>query len=622
MVAVGSQFEKQDSAGSNTTKDFVLVAINNQVVELLAPARDLECGNAAIDFGADAVYVGAPRFGAREGAGNSLQDIARLTEHAHKYWAKVYVTVNTLLRDSELDEARQLICDLHSIGIDGLIVQDAGILEMDLPPIALIASTQMHNNTPQRVAFLEKVGFSRAILARELDIDQIKTIRQQTEIELECFIHGSLCVGYSGQCYLSYALGGRSGNRGQCAQPCRKSYSLYDADGRQLAGNSHLLSLKDLNLSEHIEELIEAGVSSFKIEGRLKDRAYVANIVAFYRAKLDELGVQRSSSGKSKIDFIPDPNKTFNRDYTTHFLHGVGDKVGRPQTPKMIGERIGTVRSAGRRFVRIEPEVEVHRGDGICFFDKNGEMRGSVINEVYEGMLAPDKPKGIEAGTILYRNRDHEFLTQIKKSQPQRLIDVRLSLSESADGLVLRAIDEDGCEAQFEAACEKTTAEKPDKAIENIRKQLMKTGGTQFDCSRVDVDLSEPLFVPISVLNALRRGALEELGRAREDRRPKLARKAHVDDFPYPAEKLTFEGNVLNKLAEDFYKRHGVKEIDPAAESGIDLIGTRVMTTRYCLRHQLDMCGDDAPLTLVDNEGHRLELRFDCKRCGMEVFRL
>ena len=543
-------------------------------IELLAPARDLECGTAAIDCGADAVYIGAPRFGARESAGNSLEDIAGLVEHAHKYWARVYVTLNTLLHDDELPQAEQLVGELHAIGIDGLIIQDTGLLELDLPPIPLIASTQMHNSTPEKVAFLEKVGISRAILARELDIDQIRAIREQTSLELECFIHGSLCVGYSGQCYLSYAIGGRSGNRGQCAQPCRKPYSLLDSDGKTLIRNSHLLSLKDLNLSDHLSELVAAGVSSFKIEGRLKDRAYVSNVVAFYRDRLDEAirdaGLHGSSSGTNDPGFVPDPSKTFNRDRTTHFLHGVGEKVGRPSTPKMVGEEIGQVISAGQRFVKIDSAVELHPGDGICFFDRNDDLRGTVVNEVRETMFAPDKPQGIEAGTIVYRNHDHEFLNRVKKAVPQRLIGVQLTLRETSDGLALGAVDEDGNTAEFAVQCEKTLAEKPEQALENARKQLAKTGGTEFTCNEVTLDLPQPLFIPMSNLNALRRGAMEELARVRSANRPVRAGGAAKNEVPYPLQTLTFEANVLNKLADAFYRRHGVTQIEPAAESGLN----------------------------------------------------
>lgn len=593
-------------------------------VELLAPAKDLACGKAAIDCGADAVYIGAPQFGARENAGNSLDDIGELVTYAHKFWARVYVTLNTLLNDDEIPMAVQMAHELHTLGIDGLIIQDMGLLECDLPPIPLIASTQMHNTKPERVAFLEKVGFSRVILARELSIDQIREIRVQTSLELECFIHGSLCVCYSGQCYLSYALGGRSGNRGQCAQPCRKPYDLLDANGKTLIHNSHLLSLKDLNLSDHLLELIQAGVRSFKIEGRLKDQAYVSNVVAFYRVRLDEAireaGLRRSSSGTSDPGFIPDLNKTFNREYTTHFQHGAGEVIGRPSTPKMAGEEIGRVVSAGERFVKIDSATELHPGDGICFFNRNGELRGTVVNEVRGSVTAPDKPKGIEPGMIIYRNHDHEFLTLLKKATPRRLIGVNLTLQESPDGLVIVAVDEDENRADFAIQCEKVAAEKPEQAMENIERQLMKTGGTDFACKQISIDLPQALFVPIAILNSLRRGVLEELARVRATNRPIQTGQEIKNDVPYPVQCLTYEGNVLNSFAEAFYRRHGITEIEPAAESGLDLRGRRVMTTKYCLKRQFGKCGKDEPLTLVDAEGHRLELRFDCKRCVMEVW--
>ena len=596
----------------------------NTTTELLAPARDGECGRAAIDCGADAVYIGGPRFGARESAGNALADIAGLVEHAHKYWARVYVTLNTLLRDGELPKAAALVRELHGMGVDGLIVQDAGLLELDLPPIPLIASTQMHNNAPERVAFLEKVGLTRAILARELDIEQIRAIRAQTNLELECFVHGALCVCYSGQCYLSYALGGRSGNRGECAQPCRKPYSLMDSAGRTLVANGHLLSLKDLNLSAHLAELIGAGVRSFKIEGRLKDRAYVCNVVAHYRARLDEAmrgaGMRRSSSGTSETGFAPDPDKTFNRGYTTYFLHGRDEPVGRPETPKMTGEEIGRVVSAGRGFVRTDSSAELHPGDGICFFDRTGQLCGTVVNEVRGAAFSPDKPKGIEPGTALYRNHDHAFLTHLAKAHPKRSIRVRLALRETPAGLALAAVEEDGNRAEFAIECEKTVADKPEQALENSRRQLSKTGGTEFACEEVSVELAKPLFVPVSLLNSLRRGALEELARVRAANRPVRTGGAIRNDAPFPATRLTFEGNVLNKSAEAFYRRHGVVEIEPAAESGLDMRGRRVMTTRYCVRRQIGKCGRGDPLTLIDAEGRRLELRFDCERCAMEVW--
>jgi putative protease len=594
-------------------------------IELLAPAKDLECGIAAIDCGADAVYIGAARFGARESAGNSVEDIAELVRHAHKFWAKVYVTVNTLLRDDEIPQAVRLIEQLHGIGIDGLIIQDAGLLECDLPPIPLIASTQMHNNTPERVAFLGQVGIRRAILARELALDEIRAIRAATDIELEFFIHGALCVCYSGQCYLSYALGGRSGNRGQCAQPCRKPYTLIDKNGKVLEYRKHLLSLRDLNLSQSLHELIEAGVCSFKIEGRLKDKAYVTNVVSYYRQELDKLDAQRSSSGTSSVGFTPDLAKTFNRGYTDYFLHGRREKIGSPDTPKMIGEPIGPVTAVNRREVTIDTNIGIHNGDGISFFDQQGELRGTVINGVSGRTVILDKPEGIERGTMIFRNHDHEFLTRLEKYRPVRRIAVAFTLTETPDGLGLTAVDEDGNAAEFSLPCEKSPAQKPDQALETIRVQLSKTGGTDFSCSEVRVEPAFVPFMPISTLNALRRGVLESLPKIRQENRPVLTGGLVQNDAPYPATELTFEGNVLNREADQFYRRHGVTKIEPAAESGIDMRGRRVMTTRYCIKRQLGLCSEDGPqdlaepLTLVDEEGNRLELRFDCDACRMEV---
>ena len=601
-------------------------------IELLAPAKDLECGMAAIDCGADAVYIGAPRFGARDAAGNSLEDLAELTAYAHKYWAKVYATVNTLLRDDEIPEALELIGRLHEIGIDGLIVQDTGLLECDLPPIPLIASTQMHNSTPERVAFLGKVGIQRAILARELELGEIREIRESTDIELEFFIHGALCVCYSGQCYLSCALGGRSGNRGQCAQPCRKLYSLFDSQGKALVRDKHLLSLRDLNLSDHIRELIEAGICSFKIEGRLKDRAYVSNVVAFYRARIDEalaaLELEKSSSGASRVEFTPNVHKTFNRGFTTHFLHGRGEPVGSIDTPKMVGETIGRVATVGRNGITVETSAQMHAGDGICFFNGKGELQGSTVNGVQGHIVRLEKAGGIEPGTIIYRNRDHEFLTRLEKARTQRQIAVTLSLRESDNGLSLSAVDEDGNQAEFAIECEKAIAEKPEQALANIEKQLAKSGGTEFACSGVSIELQQPLFVQISTLNELRRGALEALAQTRAANRPVRTGGPITNDVPYPETRLTFTGNVLNGLADRFYRRHGVITIEPAAESGgVDLRGRRLMTTRYCIKHQLGLCpkvgkpGRMAePLFLVDTEGHKLELRFDCAKCEMGVY--
>lgn len=600
-------------------------------VELLVPARDLECGRAAIDCGADAVYIGAPRFGAREAAGNTLDEIAELVRYAHTYWARVYVTLNTLLRDEEIPEAVRMAEALHGIGIDGLIIQDVGLLECDLPPVPLIASTQMHNATPERVAFLEQVGIRRAILARELSLDEIREIRRAATIDLEFFVHGALCVSYSGQCYLSYALGGRSGNRGQCAQPCRKPYTLVDARGEPVVRDSHLLSLRDLNLSDHLRDLLEAGIRSLKIEGRLKDRAYVANVVSHYRSRLDEvlpeLGLRRSSSGTSRPGITPDVGKTFNRGYTPHFLHGPGEHIGAHDTPKMKGETLGKVTRVTPRAIVLDAQVTAHNGDGICFFDRKGELRGTRVHEVRGTMLSLASTEGIERGATLYRNHDHEFLAGLAKSRPERVIAVRLALGQSEAGFSLAAVDEDGVEASFTLPCPTEPARKPEQALAAVRTQLARCGGTGFECEEVVVELDEAPFVPLSMLNALRRGALDALLAARAEARPVAVGGARRNEAPFPETTLSFEGNVLNRHAEAFYRRHGVTAIEPAAESGLDLRGRRVMTTRYCLKRELGLCAREGsrvrhaePLALVDDEGRRLELRFDCSRCVMQVY--
>jgi putative protease len=600
-------------------------------IELLAPAKDLESGMAAINCGADALYVGGARFGAREAAGNSLADIEGLVRYAHRYWARVYVTVNTLLRDDELPQAEKLAQELYNAGADALIIQDTGLLELDLPPIPLFASTQMHNHTPERVAFLEKVGIQRAILARELSLDQIKAIRAQTKIELETFVHGALCVSYSGQCYLSYALGGRSGNRGQCAQPCRRPYRLLDADGKSLQQDRYLLSLRDLNLSEHLDELLDAGVRSFKIEGRLKDKAYVMNIVGYYRQKLDALLEERqmrpASSGKVHLDFTPDPRKTFNRGYTDYFLHGRQKPVGAIDSPKSTGEPVGRVTRLARNSFTLDGKAEIHRGDGLCFFNDQHELIGTTVNDVQERFVFPDRMAGIGAGTLVFRNHDHEFLSSLEKSKSERKISVRFRLAASLKGLALFAQDEDGNEAMFAMQTEKIVAEKPEQALETIQRQLGKLGGTEYECDFVRIDLPEAYFIPMGTLNALRRGALEELSRQRDENYPRLSGGAVINQTPFPSRDLSYQGNVLNHKAEDFYRRHGVTKIEPAAETGLDMHGRKVMTTRHCIKHQLGWCPKDRPdirlaepLALVDEQNNIFQLRFRCKECEMEVY--
>ena len=612
--------------------------------ELLAPARDLACGIAAVDAGADAVYIGAPRFGARSRAGNDIGDIAALADHAHTYWARVYVTVNTLLHDDELDGAVGLITDLYGIGVDAVIVQDVGLLECDLPPIALIASTQMHNHTPERVAFLEKIGFRRAILARELTLDEIRAIRKATDsIELESFVHGALCVSYSGQCYMSYAVGGRSGNRGECAQPCRRRYDLIDSRGRALVRDKFLLSLRDMSRMADLGAMLDAGVTSFKIEGRLKGAAYVTNVVSAYRQALDAAiaprGLQRSSSGQSRIDFAPNIHKTFNRAYTPYFLHGRDLSPGSLDTPKMIGEPVGTITALNARTFTVKTAVELHNGDGLSFFDTTGTLCGTVVNRTQRAqqglVVTPNAMNGLRVGTEIHRNRDHTYLSRIERQPPERTIGIRISLSETADGFELHVEDEDGNTANVRTVQEKAPARKPQQAEETARRQLSKTGRTPFHCEGVTLEWAQPYFLPFSTLNELRRATLDRLLETRVAARPLTTNALQRNEAAYPATRLDFRANALNTKAVAFYRRHGVTEIEPAAESGLDMRGRVVMTTRYCIKEQLGWCprkvsagADGAPepnemLYLLDEYGHRYELRFRCHEapqgCGMDI---
>ncbi len=606
-----------------------------QRIELLAPAKHFDAGKAAVDCGADAVYIGAGRFGARAGAGNGVQDIERLARYAHTYWARVYVVLNTLLYDREIAEAIQLIAQLYEAGIDGLIIQDVGLLECDLPPLPLIASTQLHNNTPEKIAFLEQVGFQRVILARELNLQQIAAIREQTRVELECFVHGALCVSYSGQCYLSYAIGGRSGNRGECAQPCRKRYTLKDRTGRIISHNRYLLSLKDMNRSDSLGALLDTGVTSFKIEGRLKDESYIKNIVSYYRRRLDavleEKDRQKSSSGRSTIDFTPDPAKTFNRGYTEYFLHDPAERVSSLDTPKSIGEPIGRVQSIGKNFFILaarETDTFIHPGDGLCFFDTTRMLQGTTVNSVQGWKIFPVRMQGLTTGTIVYRNSDRQFFKILNTSRIGRKIRLELTFSETSTGFLLSARDEDGNQVLEALIQEKELAKDREKALATINKQLCKLGETEFVCSQVQIDLPVPYFLPAARLNALRRGVIEQLRAFREQQRPRSIGGVIENVVPYPQQELDYSGNVLNKQAEAFYRRHGVKKIMPAAESGIDLLGQKVMTTKYCLKREFGLCEKERfskrsieePLYLVDEHGQEYRLRFHCSTCEMEIF--
>jgi collagenase-like PrtC family protease len=601
----------------------------NGGIELLAPAKDGPTARAAILCGADAVYLGADRFGAREAAGNALSVIREVADFAHQYYARVYVTLNTLLHDRELAAAQRMAHELYDIGVDALIIQDVGLLELDLPPLPLIASTQMHNATVEKVKFWEQIGFSRVILARELTLEQIRQIRRRTDIELECFIHGALCVGASGQCYLSYALGGRSGNRGQCAQPCRRLYSLRDQRGRLVAQDRHLLSLKDLNLAEHLEDLIEAGITSFKIEGRLKDIPYVANTVGFYRQRLDTIlsgkGLQRGSCGSVRLAFGPSPEKTFNRGFTDYGLTGKLSSIASMDTPKSTGEYVGTVaRVEESSFVLAGPH-DLHSADGICFLDRQRNLDGTVVNRVEGQRVYPQKMHSLHVGQNIYRNFDYTFSRQLAGRVAERKIRLSLVLDESAQGLILSGTDEDGNQVRVEIAGEKQPAQKKEAARRTILTQLTKLGNTIFECSDIQLRTGDTYFLPVSRLNAAKRALVEQLLRTRQANRPRWAGGVQRNTVPYPEKHLTYLGNALNEKARAFYRRHGVETIAPAAESGMDLSEQVVMTTKYCLRNELGLCvrkdSEPAePLILEDEDGRQFELRFRCGSCGMEIF--
>jgi len=600
-------------------------------IELLAPAKNLESGIAAIKCGADAVYIGAGKYGARVSAGNPIEDIEQLIKFAHKYRAKVYITVNTLLKDSEIQQAGDLIQKLYNIGSDAIIIQDMGLLELDLPPIPLFASTQTNNTTPEKVKFLEEVGFQRVILARELYLEQIHEIKSKTKVDLEFFVHGALCVCYSGQCYMSYAIGGRSGNRGACAQPCRKKYALIDPQNKIIEQDKYLLSLKDLNLSTYLEKLINAGVSSFKIEGRLKDISYIKNIVSYYRQELDFIldksAFGKTSTGKSIINFSPNPDKTFNRGYSEYFLNGRKEEISSLNTPKSIGEAIGKVNFVGKDYFKISGSKKLNNADGICFFDKNMELRGTIINKVVENKIFPDEIKEIYENTFIYRNLDHEFLKTLKNSKIERKIGVNFYLSEQNDELIFAIVDENEIKAQINIKNDFELAQNKEKAIENIEKQFLKLGETDFYGDSTEINLKEAYFIPIKDINEIRRQLINKLEKERIKLYPRQDFKIEKNNFPYPDKKLDYTGNILNKLAKAFYKRHGVEEIQPAVESGLNLEGKKVMTTKYCLKHQFNMCSKQSktkklsePLYLIDENNHKYELKFNCSKCEMEIY--
>lgn len=621
-------------------------------LELLAPARDADIGIEAVNHGADAVYIGGPSFGARASASNEVADIARLVEYAHRFNARVFVTLNTILADDELEPARRQVRQLYDAGVDALIIQDMGLLELDLPPIQLHASTQTDIRTPEKARFLQDVGLSQIVLARELDLEQISAIRAATDparCTLEFFVHGALCVAYSGQCYISHAHTGRSANRGDCSQSCRLPYQVTDMEGRIVAHDKHVLSMKDNNQSDNLEALIDAGIRSFKIEGRYKDMGYVKNITAHYRTLLDELierraEFARASSGRTTFAFTPDPNQNFNREFTDYFVSGRKDDIGAFDTPKNPGLFIGYVSKVGDKWVELQtdsPDIVLNNGDGLCYYTLQKDLTGLAINRAEkqgEGVwrVFPKDPmtsfKDLRAGTLVNRNRDMNWVRLLDKESSERRIGVWLRLNETAAGFALTLTDEDGHTATVEAAHAKEPAKDAAKAEASLREHLGKLGTTPFAAMGISLELTQPWFVPASFINALRRDAVTALEAARVAAYARPARVQAVEPSAiYPEDTLSYLANVSNHKARDFYARHGVKLIAAAYESHEEAGEVSLMITKHCVRYSLSLCPKQAkgvtgvqgtvraaPLTLI-NGSEKLTLRFDCKPCEMHV---
>ena len=631
-------------------------------LELLAPAKNLECGIAAIDHGADAVYIGAQKFGARVAAGNSVDDIRQLCTYAHQFAAKVYVTVNTIIYDDELEATRQLLDELSAAGVDAILVQDMAVLKMlrngDCPHVSSVAdyrgtvpqlhaSTQTDNRTVEKVKWLAGLGFKRVVLARELSVDEIAEIHAQVpDVELEVFVHGALCVSYSGQCYASQHCFGRSANRGACAQVCRMKFDLVDADGRELEHQRYLLSLKDLNQSAHLEELAEAGATSFKIEGRLKDVSYVKNVVAAYSQRLDSIISKhpdkycRASKGHCTYTFTPNLKKTFNRGFTTYFLHGRQPDIFSPDTPKAMGEFVGTVKEMRRDSFNVAGTAAFANGDGLCFINQEHDLEGFRVNRAEGNRLFPQQmPRNLRPGMALYRNNDMEFERLLARQSSVRKIPITMMLAPTPDGYSLAA---EGVTATIQ--CEHQQAEKPQR--DNIIRQLSKLGGTPYECCGVEMPSDFNAFIPSSLLADLRRQLLAALNQqnhgdrfliefgsnsyqttcprdSARDSRPDLPDSVPHYDYPYLY-------NISNHAAAAFY---GVKE-PTALELNTPSLwrgqgeAPLLMQCRHCLQYAMGYCVKHGgqkptykyPLFLRLGDGRRFRLEFDCKHCQMNVY--
>ena len=595
-----------------------------QPLELLAPARNLACGIAAVDHGADAVYIGASRFGARAAAGNSVEDIAELCRHAHQYGARVYVTVNTIVYDDELEQTRQLLADLEDAHVDAVLVQDMAVRQMALDlGLTIHASTQTDNRTASKVRWLAAQGFRRVVLARELSIDEIAAIHAEVpEAELEVFVHGALCVSYSGLCYASQHCFGRSANRGECAQFCRMKFDLIDADGHVIEHDRYLLSLKDMCQIDNLERLAAAGATSFKIEGRLKDVGYVKNVTAAYSERLNQLvrrqpeRYERASRGRVAYTFTPDLRKTFNRGYTSYFADGRQPAIASFDTPKAMGEYVGMVKELRGQSFNVAGTARFANGDGLCFVNSKKELEGFRVNRVEGNRLFPLRmPEGLRPGLRLYRNNDQEMERLLSKPSAERKIEVTMALRPTTDGFALTM---DG--TTVTTVCEHQTAEKPQR--ENIVRQLTKLGGTPYTCSDVDLPDDFNYFIPSSQLAELRRKAVASYTPLRGKEKAGVGdnQVVHSPDYPIP-----YLYNIANRLARHFYAAQGVAAAD--AFEIREPANALLMQCRHCLRYALGCCVKHGgrrpqwrePLALQLGDGRRFPLEFDCRNCQMNV---
>lgn len=582
--------------------------------ELLAPAKNIDIAKQAIDCGADAVYIGSVAFGARQNATNSIEDIEQLIQYAHKFYVKVFVTVNTIIADDEIPDVIDLIYKLYDIGVDALIVQDMAILKLfidnKLPPIPLHISTQCDNRFAEKVKFFADMGLPRVVLARELSLKQIEDIQKQNpELELECFIHGALCVSYSGQCYLSQYIGGRSANKGQCAQPCRKKYTLVDETGKVIAKDKHLLSLKDFNTSDIIDKMVKVGVKSFKIEGRLKDELYVKNVVGYYRQRLDEIS-EKTSSGRVELGFMPDLSKSFNRGYTHYFLEE-RTKCFSFETPKFIGEKVGVVSKVTDKYFELKGKVELNNQDGLCF-NHNAEV-GCLVNRVENNRVYPNSMKGIAVGMEVFRNIDRQFEDSVLKSVAKRQIGVNISVEND----IISAIDEDNNFVNLKII-ETEKANNQEKMNDNFAKNISKTGNSDFYIR--DLKLSDIPFMPVSRVNEYRRTLFDMLmnERLKNYKREVQQPLKYIDYFKA---ELDYRGNVHNSLAKEFYQNCNSCVKECSFETGVPDGRVELMRTKHCLKYAFDMCKSPKQLTLIDEKGVKYPLKFDCKNCEMAVLK-